>query len=206
MQILPASRETTTAAASIIESGGVIAFKTDTFYGLGVDPLNETAVKRLKKIKGRDDGKPILLLISDETEVFRFTLARTLIFQKASLAFWPGPLTIVNRADPALPSAITAGTGTVGVRLPLDDSVREFVRQCGGALTATSANLTGRSPARSALEVLDQFDGTLDLVVDGGKVTVTEPSTVLDITTYPVRLIREGAISRATIETVFEVG
>jgi L-threonylcarbamoyladenylate synthase len=205
LQILPASREATVAAASIIKSGGIIAFKTDTFYGLGVDPLNGPSVQRLKRVKGRDDGKPILLLISDETEVLRFTPARTLIFEKASRAFWPGPITIVTRADPAVPSEITAGTGTVGIRLPSDHLVREFVRLCGGALTATSANLTGRPPARSAAEVLDQFDGTIDLVVDAGEVTVTEPSTVLDSTTYPVRLIREGVISRAKIETVFEV-
>ena len=205
MTILPAGQAATLAAASIIKSGGIIAFKTDTLYGLGVDPFNRLAVERLKKIKGRDDEKPILLLISDETEITRVTLERTLIFEKASRFFWPGPITLVTRAHSEVPLEITAGTGTVGLRLPADSTVRELVRQCGGVLTATSANLAGQSPARNTTEVLDQFDQLLDLVVDGGEVTVIEPSTVLDITTYPVRLIREGAIGRDVIETVFEV-
>ena len=203
--LLPAGPDATLAAASIIKSGGVIAFKTDTFYGLGVDPFNTPAVERLKEIKLRDDGKPILLLISDETELTRVTLETTLIFEKASRFFWPGPMTLVTRANPAVPLAITAGTGTIGIRLPGDLTVRELVRQCGGVLTATSANVAGQPPAMNGGEVLDQFDQRIDLVVDGGEVTVTEPSTVLDITAYPVRLIREGAISRAAIENVFEV-
>jgi L-threonylcarbamoyladenylate synthase len=135
----------------------------------------------------------------------RVALKTTLIFEKASRFFWPGPITLVTRANPAVPVEITAGTGTIGIRLPADSTVRDLVRQCGGVLTATSANLAGQPPATSATEVLDQFDQLLDLVVDGGEVTVNEPSTVLDITTYPVRLIREGAIGRDVIETVFEV-
>ena len=99
MTILPAGPDATLAAASIIKSGGVIAFKTDTFYGLGVDPLNGPSVQRLKEIKGRDDGKPILLLISDESEVERFILNRSLVFDKATKAFWPGPITFVIRAN-----------------------------------------------------------------------------------------------------------
>ena len=205
MTILPAGPDATLAAASIIKSGGVIAFKTDTFYGLGVDPFNGSAVGRLKKIKGRDDEKPILLLISDKTEMSQVILETTLIFEKASRFFWPGPITLVTRANPEVPLAITAGTGTIGIRLPADLTVREFVRECGGVLTATSANLAGQPPARNASEVLDQFDQLIDLVVDGGEVSVAEPSTVLDLTTYPVRLIREGAIRRDAIETVFEV-
>ncbi|HSE23396.1 MAG TPA: L-threonylcarbamoyladenylate synthase [Pyrinomonadaceae bacterium] len=205
MTVLPAGQAATLEAASTIKRGGIIAFKTDTLYGLGVDPLNRLAVERLKKIKGRDDGKPILLLISDEPEMKRVTLETTLIFEQASRFFWPGPITLVTRAHPEVPLEITAGTGTIGIRLPADSTVRELVRQCGGVLTATSANLAGQPPARNATEVLDQFDQMLDLVVDGGEVTVIEPSTVLDITTYPVRLIREGAIRRDVIETVFEV-
>jgi L-threonylcarbamoyladenylate synthase len=203
--ILPAGPDATLAAASIIKSGGLIAFKTDTFYGLGVDPFNGSAVERLKKTKGRDDGKPILLLISDKTEMGRVILETTLIFEKASRFFWPGPITLVTRANPEVPFAITAGTGTIGIRLPADLTVRELVRECGGVLTATSANLAGQPPARNASEVLDQFDQLIDLVVDGGEVSIAEPSTVLDLTTYPLRLIREGAIRRDTIETVFEV-
>lgn len=205
MKILDDSKETTAVAASIIREGGVVAFKTDTLYGLGVDPLNSAAVQRLKQVKGRDDRKPILVLISDESQLSRFTTPGSLTFEKAIMAFWPGPLTIVTRARPGVPIEITAGTETIGLRLPIVDSVRDFIRQCGGALTATSANLAGKQPSRNVFELMNQFPEGIDLIVDSGEVTATEPSTVLDITSSPVRLIREGVISRNTIQGVFDL-
>jgi L-threonylcarbamoyladenylate synthase len=182
----------------VIKQGGVIAFRTDTFYGLGVDPFNAVAVRRLRALKGREDNKPILLLIADVTEIERLIGERTAEFDELAVRFWPGPLTIVGKAAETLPVEVTAGTETVGVRLPADEKVRELVRECGGVLTATSANPAGREPARSAEEVRDYFPGGIDLIVDGGEVTATEPSTVVDATTSPPRVIREGAI-RATL-------
>lgn len=194
-------------AAEVISNGGVIAFRTDTFYGLGVDPFNAAAVARLRELKGREDNKPILLLISDADQVDRLIATRSDQFKIAAREFWPGPLTIVGSAVPELPAEITAGTGTVGVRLPADESVRELVRECGGVLTATSANPAGRDPARSATEVASYFakyvGGELNLIVDGGEVTVMEPSTVLDVLTCPPRIVREGAIPRSVIEQLF---
>lgn len=190
-------------ASEVISNGGVIAFRTDTFYGLGVDPFNAAAVARLREIKGREDNKPILLLISDADQVERLITTRSDRFKIAAREFWPGPLTIVGSAVPELPEEITAGTGTVGVRLPADESVRELVRACGGVLTATSANPAGREPARSATEVASYFTTALGLIVDGGEVTATEPSTVLDVLTSPPRIIREGAIPRSVIEQLF---
>jgi L-threonylcarbamoyladenylate synthase len=189
--------------AEVIANGGVIAFRTDTFYGLGADPFNAAAVARIRGLKGRDDNKPILLLISDPEQVERLIVERSESFVRAAESFWPGPLTIIGRAVAALPAAITAGTGTVGVRLPADESVRELVRECGGVLTATSANPSGREPGRSVAEVASYFSSGLDLIVDGGEVTATEPSTVLDATTSPPRVVREGAIhvDRITINT-----
>lgn len=189
--------------AEVISKGGVIAFRTDTFYGLGVDPFNAAAVARLRQLKGREDNKPILLLISDADQVERLIAARSDEFKTAARELWPGPLTIVSAAVAALPEEITAGTGTVGVRLPLDESVREFVRECGGVLTATSANPAGREPARRAQEVASYFTSDVDLIVDGGEVTATEPSTVLDVLTSPPRIVREGAIPRSVIEQLF---
>lgn len=184
----------TLAAAKIISQGGVIAFRTDTFYGLGADPFNAKAVARIKELKGREENKPILLLLADISEVDRFIADRSNEFEEVAKKFWPGPLTIVGHAVANLPAEITAGTGTVGVRVPADDSVRDLVRQCGGALTATSANPSGREPARSAEEVREYFGDRVDLVVDGGEVTATEPSTVIDVTTSPPRVLRQGAI------------
>jgi L-threonylcarbamoyladenylate synthase len=181
-------------AAKIVSEGGVIAFRTDTFYGLGVDPFNAAAVAKIRELKGREENKPILLLLSDASVADRFIADRSKAFEDVAEKFWPGPLTIVGVAVSNLPPEITAGTGTVGVRVPADEDVRELVRLCGGALTATSANPSGREPARSAKGVLDYFGDRVDLIIDGGEVAATQPSTVLDVTTSPARVIREGAI------------
>ncbi len=181
-------------AAKIVSEGGVIAFRTDTFYGLGADPFNATAVARIRELKGREENKPILLLLSDATIADRFIADRSKAFEEVAGKFWPGPLTIVGLAVANLPPEITAGTGTVGVRVPADDDVRELVRVCGGALTATSANPSGSEPARSAQEVIEYFGKRIDLVIDNGEVTAIEPSTVLDVTISPPRVVREGTI------------
>jgi L-threonylcarbamoyladenylate synthase len=181
-------------AAKIISAGGVIAFRTDTFYGLGADPFNAAAVARIRELKGREDNKPILLLLSDASIADRFIADVSEAFEEVARKFWPGPLTIVGVAVPELSSEITAGTGTVGVRVPADSDVRDLVRACGGALTATSANPSGHEPARSAQEVRDYFPEGIDLVIDSGEVTATEPSTVLDVTTFPPRVVRQGAV------------
>ena len=182
-------------AAKIVSAGGVIAFRTDTFYGLGADPFNAAAVGRIRELKGREDNKPILLLLSDASEADRFIADRSKAFEEVARKFWPGPLTIVGAAVSNLPPEITAGTGTVGVRVPADNAVRDLVRACGGVLTATSANPSGREPARSAQQVRDYFPEGVDLVIDSGEVTATEPSTVLDVTTVPPRVVRRGAIN-----------
>lgn len=195
-------------AAEVIARGGVIAFRTDTFYGLGADPFNAAAVARIRELKDRENNKPILLLVSDLEQVERVIAERSEMFARVAAAFWPGPLTIVGVAVAELPAEITVGTGTVGVRLPADENVRTLVRECGGILTATSANPSGCEPARSAQEVVAYFSEgssrSLDLVLDGGEVTVTEPSTVLDATTSSPRVVREGAIRRELIQQLFD--
>jgi L-threonylcarbamoyladenylate synthase len=198
----PQTRE---AAAGVIRQGGVIAFRTDTFYGLGADPFNPAAVGKIKELKGRDEAKPILILISDDSELDRFTTNRNLAFQRAVKLYWPGPLTLITHAREQLPAELTAGTETLGVRLPDDDNVRALVRACGGALTATSANVSGQPPARTAKEVENYFPRGIDLIVDGGAVTTTQASTVLDVSGSEVRLVREGAISRDQLKEVLVV-
>lgn len=190
-------------ASEVISNSGVIAFRTDTFYGLGANPFDRAAVARVRELKGRDDNKPILLLISDPEQVERLISVCSDEFNIAARKFWPGPLTIIGAAVAALPEEITSGTGTVGVRLPADENVRELVRQCGGVLTATSANPSGREPARSAQEVAEYFPRGLDLIVDGGEVSATEPSTVLDVSSSPPRVVRAGAISQNVIDQLF---
>src|ERR1051325_11496700 len=138
--IVSPSSESTRQATECVERGGVIAFRTDTFYGLGANPFNQDAVRRIKELKGREDDKPILIVISDYDQLDRFIISTSSSFALLAKQFWPGPLTLIGAARPELPPEITAGAKTVGVRLPNDDRVRLLVRVCGGALTATSAN------------------------------------------------------------------
>ena len=197
--IVSDSQEARERAARLIKEGGVLAFRTDTFYGLGADPFNQAALQKINELKGRD-GKPILLIISDIVEAERFIAERSKLFDEVAARHWPGALTIVAKAREEVPVEITAGTGTVGVRLPDDAAVREFVRACGGALTATSANRGGEPPARTAQEVADAFPQGLDLIVDSGATVAEKPSTVLDLSADEPRLIREGAVSLKLIE------
>ena len=200
--IRPDDYDTRNLAAEIIARGGLIAFRTDTFYGLGVDPLNEEAVRRIHRLKGRETGKPILLLIADTGSADKLIRSKPALFDTLSHSLWPGPLTIVLPAAAALPEDVTAQTGTVGLRLPRDEGVRLLVRNCGGRLTATSANPSGSEPARSANKVQLYFPTGIDLIVDGGEVTVTKPSTVIDIVNTPPTIVREGAVSKAELERV----
>ena len=191
--------ETRVGAARIIVAGGVIAFRTDSFYGLGVDPLNPSAIRKIRELKGREDAKPILLLVSDDSEIDLF-IQQSAFFKLVAGGHWPAPLTLIGVSRPEVPIELTAGTNSLGVRLPDDEEVRGLVRACGGALTATSANVSGQPPARTAKEVENYFPTGIDLIVDGGDVTATEPSTVLDVSGSEVRLVREGAISRAELK------
>jgi L-threonylcarbamoyladenylate synthase len=201
------SAETRERAREVIAAGGVIAFRTDTFYGLGADPFNQGALRAIKSLKGRDDRKPILVVISDASEAERFITNRTRLFEVLSERHWPGALTLVALARSCAHEELTAGSGKVGVRLPDDDEVRDLVRVCGGALTATSANLAGEPPARAAQQVAQSFPTGLDLIIDGGEARGDRPSTVLDVSGSIPCLIREGAVSRQLLqETLKAIG
>ncbi|HKO42626.1 MAG TPA: L-threonylcarbamoyladenylate synthase [Pyrinomonadaceae bacterium] len=190
-------------AARLVRSGGVIAFRTDTFYGLGADPLNAAAVRKIKELKGREENKPILLLISDIDQIDRF-IEEPDSYRKIAVQHWPGALTLIGKARPELPTDITAGTNTIGLRLPDDDEVRALVRLCGGALTATSANPAGKPPAQTAAEVKAYFPTGIDLIIDGGPALITEPSTVVDVSGEQPRMIREGAVKRSELSALFK--
>ncbi len=195
--------ETRTEAAALVHGGGVIAFRTDTFYGLGADPLNADAVRNIKELKGREENKPILLLISDLEQIDRF-IERPESYRKIAIQYWPAPLTLIGTARAELPVDLTAGTKTIGLRLPDDEAVRSLVRICGGALTATSANTSGSPPAETAAQVEKYFPTGIDLIIDNGACLITEPSTVVDVSGEQAKLIREGAIKRSELAELFE--
>jgi len=179
---------------AMIAGCGVIAFRTDTFYGLGADPFKASAVQKIRELKGREDDKPILIVISETKEIDRLVPFRAKAFDDLAKRFWPGALTIIGQAAAELPNQLTVGTKTVGVRLPDDDRVRALIAACGGALTATSANVSGQPAARTAAEVESYFGQQVDLIVDGGATTSESPSTVVDATTSELKLVREGVI------------
>ena len=189
-------------AAKVIRRGGVIAFRTDTFYGLGADPLNAAAVRKIKELKGREENKPILLLIADADQIDRFIEAPD-SYRKIALQHWPAALTLIGKARPELPTDLTAGTNTIGLRLPDDEAVRALVRVCGGALTATSANPSGSPPAQTAAEVESYFPNGIDLIINGGAALITEASTVVDVSGERPRMIREGVVKRSELVEIF---
>jgi len=186
-------------AADIVSRGGVIAFRTDTFYGLGADPFDHDAVQRIKDLKGREDNKPILIVISDYDQLDRFISSITRTFEVLAHKFWPASLTLIGAARPELPPEITAGTKTVGVRLPNDDRVRLLLRTCGGALTATSANPSHAAPPTTALQVQEYFGDAVDLILDDGVAQTERPSTVVDASQDEPKLIREGVIPWSSV-------
>ena len=186
----------------ILAEGGLIGFPTDTFYGIGADPFNSEAVAKIFKIKNRPTGKPILVLVSSLQQLNLLTQKISPLAQTAIDAFWPGPLTLLFEALPDLPQALTGGTGKIGVRLPSHTFTQKLIDGIGHPLTASSANLSGGNNPETAQEVEQSLGSDLDLILDGGKTKGQQPSTVLDSTDSPPRIVREGAVPRATIESV----
>lgn len=200
-EIVKDSEEAHARAREAVATGGVIAFLTDTFYGLGADPFNRDALRAIFRLKGRDEGKPILVIASDMDAAVRLMAERTRFFDLFSTKFWPGPLTLVVRARHDVPEELTAGTGTIGIRVPAVEAVRALARACGGLLTATSANPSGMEPARTADMVHRYFPTGLALIVDGGSARLDLPSTVLDVSRDDaISIVREGAVARQEIE------
>lgn len=188
-------------AAAAIKRGDVIAFRTDTFYGLGADPFNRHAVAKIKTLKGRADHKPILIIIGDAAAAERFIAEKNETFSALAGKHWPGALTLVVKARVEVPEELTAGTRTIGLRLPAGKRVRALVRACGGALTATSANPAGEPPARTAAEVANYFPAGLRLIIDSGRTSAEQPSTVVEVCGTEARIVREGAVAWSELQT-----
>jgi L-threonylcarbamoyladenylate synthase len=178
----------------VIASGGVIVYPTDTYYGLGADPRNPRAVKKIFEIKKRPAGQPILLLIAGQAEVADWV--EDVPSQAADLMrrHWPGPLTLIFRANLNVLSTLTAGTGSIGLRVPGSELTRDLLRSLGFALTGTSANQSGQPSISTAAEAELAIGDRVDLILDGGETPGGKPSTVVDISTGILRVLREGAI------------
>jgi L-threonylcarbamoyladenylate synthase len=187
-------------ALAVWQAGGLVAIPTDTVYGLSALPNCTDALRRLWRIKGRDDGAFIALLLSDLEELPRFAALPEAVRPLAQ-RFWPGPLTLMLPRTEAVPPEIGEGP-RVGIRLPALPLACALIRAAGGALAVTSANLPGYPPARTAQEVLAQLGPEADLVVNGGWVPIGVSSTVVDCTRWPPVIVREGPISEVDIRAV----
>lgn len=181
-------------AADILKSGGVVAYPTDTLYGLAVDPRSDAAMRKLFAVKERDRAAAITLIAADLAQA---RLAGT--FGSGDLrladAFWPGPLTVIVRAQPALSRWVTSDLGTVGVRVPAHAVARALAAAFGGCITATSANLSGRPAATTAGDVAAALEGRIDALVDAGPAPGGAPSTIVEVTDDGPVLRRAGAVA-----------
>ena len=182
-------------AATVLRDGGLVAFPTETFYGLGAAASDPDAVRRVFHVKGRDGSKPLLLLVDSIAMAERLAVEVTPRARELMVSHWPGALTLVLRARAGLPRELTAGTGTIGVRLSSHPIARRLVSALGGPVTAPSANLEGAAPPTTAADVLRVFDGAIDLVLDGGATAGGPASTVVDVTAESPRVLRQGAVS-----------
>lgn len=195
-RILPAHEETSLEEASrVLKGGGLAAFPTDTVYGVGAHGFMPRAVERLYEAKERPRGKPIALLLASSEEAC--TVARDLpsTFWLLVKEFWPGGLTLVLPRGPAVPDVVSAGGDTVALRVPDHPVARTLIRAVGAPLAASSANLSGQPDPVTAQEVQRALGEAIDLILDGGRCPGGVPSTVLDLTTEPPRVLRLGAIS-----------
>lgn len=182
-------------AAAIVARGGIIAYPTETIYGLGVDAADEQAVRRIFEVKGRDFHNPVSVIIGNLRDVYPLVRNIPVAAQKLMNAFWPGPLTIVFEAADSVSPLLTAGTGKLGVRLSGHAGARKISQKAERPLTATSANLSGAPECTSAEEVALQIGSKIDAIIDLGKTAGITGSTIIDVTSRPARILRQGSIS-----------
>jgi len=181
-------------AAALLRAGGIVAYPTETFYGLGARWDRREALARLASAKLRPAGKPLPLLCADRAQLAEVAGPLPPEAERLAARFWPGPLTLVLPAAAGVPGEITAGSDTVGVRIPGSALARALAAAAGGALVSTSANLSGRPPPRSAAELAPEILAAIDGVLDGGRVPGGLPSTVVALGREGPVLVRAGVI------------
>lgn len=200
----PCSMADLNRAVAVLNNGGVVAFPTETFYGLAVDPFNPLALNHLFALKQREISKPILTLVDDRESLSILVHEIPTIYEPIMDVFWPGPLTLIFPARVNLPTLLTAGTSTIGIRQSSHPFARQLLRAFGMPITATSANISGRTAAVDAFEVKSQFGDKIDMVFDGGRTPGVGGSTIIGLKGDKLILIREGAIAFKEIQQVFK--
>jgi len=189
-------------ANQIIKGGGTIAFPTDTVYGLAADVFENDAIRKIYAIKERSMLKALPVLIANMGQLERIISEMKESAKILAEAYWPGPLTLILPKGPSLPELLSPYS-TIGVRMPNYPLTLELL-ETTGPLATTSANLSGESNPRTAQDVLDQLGGRIDLLLDGGETPGVTPSTVVEITTSEIRILREGPISKSNIKALID--
>ena len=186
--------------ASHLASGEVVAFPTETVYGLGANAFDAEAVGRIFAAKGRPSDNPLICHVGDKSLIKDIVSEITPLAQKLIDAFMPGPITVIMKKADAIPSAVTAGLGTVGVRMPSDPVANEFLKACNVPVAAPSANLSGTPSPTNARSVMEDMEGYIYAVIDGGDSVFGIESTVVDATGEKPVILRPGAVTKADIE------
>jgi L-threonylcarbamoyladenylate synthase len=191
------------SAVAVLRRGGLVAYPTDTLYGLGADALNDAAVERVFEAKGRPQGMPLPLLIGEREQLSMVVEAVPKAAWKFAEVFWPGGLTLVLPVGPDVPALVTARGWKVAVRLPDHPIPRELARQLGRPITGTSANRSGGHEPTTAEEVRSQLGEALDIVLEGGPTPTGRSSTVVDMTGELPRVLRQGSVSLEELQRAY---
>ena len=191
--------------AAILLGNGLVAYPTETFYGLGAAALSARAVARIYRLKARDPGKPLPVIASDLEMVVEIAGPLPPVFWTLAEEFWPGPLTLVLKASAAIPAFLAGPGGSIAVRIPPVSWVRRLAYEISQPLTATSANLSGEGEMTDPSAIASVFEGKIELIIDGGATPGGSPSTLLDLTTPEPRFLRVGAVSAERIRAVLRV-
>lgn len=194
-----------TQAAEILAGGGIIAYPTETFYGLGADATNEKAIEKIFAVKGRDFKNPISLIIGQTADVYPLVKDVPEKARKLMEAFWPGALTIVFLAANIVSTRLTAGSGKIGMRVSSHPIAQTIVQKLKKPLTATSANLSGAPECSLASEVIKQIGDKIDAILDWGETQGGKASTIIDVTCDPPVILREGTINRESIKKCIDI-
>ncbi len=200
--IVSPSEENIQEAGKILRRGGVVAYPTETYYGLAVDPFNEAALQKLVKVKNRPRNKPISVLINNPAQLDLLVQEIPPLFVKLIKKFWPGPLTLVFPARNTISFLLTGGTGTIGIRQSPHPVAGALLTAFSDPLTATSANRSGDAPATTAAEIIDQFQTDIDMVLDGGETVGRRGSTLVSQAQGKLQLMREGVIKFNDIKAI----
>lgn len=191
-------------AATVLRAGGVVAFPTETYYGLAVDPFNEQAIERIYRIKQRPQALPLLLLVENVHQLSQVALSIPHIYQELMRQFWPGSLSLVFPAHNQCSSKLTGDTGTIAVRQSPHPVAQRLLAVFGGPITATSANISGQPAAVTAQEVAQIFGEQLDLIVDGGATPGGQGSTLVGLQSGALCCLRPGKVDFSLVQAIGE--